>query len=795
MRKAFFVCAAVAMALAVLAAAQKSPFSSAGEASVLAHASPLPTGAQSTASLSAPVVVLSGVPVRALAINSAPTASDSNQVLYFTRADIPNEIFSVPLPPTADSAPAKITHLAGVSAPGFLGDGGPASVAQFNFAQNSFDFRSGIAVAPDGALFVADTLNSTIRAIGDSSGSAPVIRSVARHWSSVEDIELSAPIGIALARGGDLYIADSGTNSVLLLPAAAGTASTPHKLATLAGVASLAVTPDGGAVFVASPQNGAVAQITTNSRRIRYLIQSAGSAACLNSDLTAAIAPVCPAGLALDGRNNLFIANANDGQILRIDAITGARTVAASTLSEPGDLIFDSQGNLFVAEQGRDRIVELRGMGAPSSSLLLSPGSASFPDVALGSSSPATAFTVTNSSSSAIAGLVVTEAGANPGDFPIASQPCGTTLAPASTCTIAIDFTPTATGARTATLAVADANPSDGATSTLTGGASSIALSPVSAAFPNQPTGGATKAQQFTLTNSSSTTAATGVSVVTTGTNAADFVIQSTNCIPTLPAASSCTLNVAFAPTATATGSRAATLVGTDSNPQDIGVSALSGIGDDYELQLGNEQAQQLSIALGTSATFNLNLVADNNFSGAVSLACPPAAAPGSTSTTELPSYSTCTINPASLTITPGQSVPFTVTIATSAGATTTQPASIRSGAIFAGFIPTWGTPITAIGLLFMLLLFLWDARETQALACMNPSGPNRYPARLRPAYLFGPAALVVLILAGCHHSTPAPSTATPAGTYTLTIQGTAQNAQGASLNVVRGVTVTLVVD
>ena len=62
--------------------------------------------------------------------------------------------------------------------------------------------------------------------------------------------------------------------------------------------------------------------------------------------------------------------------------------------------------------------------------------------------------TVTNTGSAALVVTSVTIGGTNPGDFGQTTT-CAT-VAPGASCTISVTFRPTATGARTATLSIAD---------------------------------------------------------------------------------------------------------------------------------------------------------------------------------------------------------------------------------------------------------------------------------------------------------------------------------------------------
>src|SRR5207245_1125676 len=174
--------------------------------------------------------------------------------------------------------------------------------------------------------------------------------------------------------------------------------------------------------------------------------------------------------------------------------------------------------------------------------------------------------------------------GTNPGDFgqtnncPLSPS----TLAANGTCTLNVTFTPTATGARSATLTVTDNASNSPQTAGVSGTGTappSLSPSPVPS-FGSQNVNTTSAAQVVTLSNPSGA-ALTITSIGFTGTNPGDFG-QTNNCPlspSTLAANGTCTINVTFTPTAT--GSRSATLAVTDNasnSPQTAGVSG-TGVG------------------------------------------------------------------------------------------------------------------------------------------------------------------------------------------------------------------------
>jgi sugar lactone lactonase YvrE len=653
-------------------------------------------GLQDIQSSKTAAIVANGISPRALAID--PRAN-----VYLTDAAAPNRIFTLTGIAGLGAAgslslgfTARLAVVAGNGSVGSLGDGGNALGAQFNLKLDSLATRSGIAVASDGTIFVADTLNSTIRRIAGSDSEEPgVARSIAGRWASAQSLQVAEPLGLALDHSGNLYLADDASGAIELLPNAVG--STPgdqhaQVLAHAASPASISLTVDGSRLFVASPETGAVFEIDTQTRQIQPVAafpareNMAGSGAtsiCAGSN-TQGAGPdtVCPAGMAVDGAGNLFVADANSGRILRVDAKTSALTAVASGLRSPGDMRFDSNGNLYVAEQGANRILKFASMGASSSSLTIT----------------------------------------MPQALPVPPSP--------RVCPQTAPFN-----------------------------------------FCDQPVGGTTATQEFTLTNNASA-AATGITISFTGSNPNDFQAPSNTCGMSLAAGASCTINVDFAPTVS--GSRSANVSVTDS-ASDSAVASVTGTGDDYQIAL-NGSPQEQSVVQGGTITYNFNIVPDAVFGGNVSVVCP----------SSLPSLSTCAPSSTTVTVAPGTTASFSMTFQTTYnGVTGGLPTNgslpgviIRRDSNGPGATSSalWALGILSVG--FAVLTFLWHRPRRPLIA--EPLSAN---AAWLALFLLTACAFV--FLAGCkHHAVPA-NLNTPAGTTNLTIQATAQNAG-------RGVTIIL---
>ena len=102
-----------------------------------------------------------------------------------------------------------LTTVAGTgSAPGFSGDGGPATRAQLSSPY-------GATVAPDGSVLIADTYNNRIRQVSpDGTITTVAGGGFGGDGGSATQAGLYQPHKVAVAPDGSLYIADTGNNRI-----------------------------------------------------------------------------------------------------------------------------------------------------------------------------------------------------------------------------------------------------------------------------------------------------------------------------------------------------------------------------------------------------------------------------------------------------------------------------------------------------------------------------------------------------------------------------------------------------
>lgn len=269
-----------------------------------------------------------------------------------------------------------ITTIAGI--PPFNGDGIIATDANL-YSPTSF------AVDKLGNIFIVDTLNYRIRRVDVQTG---IISTVAGNGSPIfggdGDLAIKAglvPTDIAIDSMDNLLIADTGNHRIRKVDSKTGL------ITTIAGGGTiLGDSPSPTDVKLLFPEGVTVDSIgniliaDTFNRRIRKIDAKTGAISIIagggfgfdgDGDPAIEASFRLPVGIAVDGQDNIFIADALNNRIRRIDAKTTIiNTVAGngsgqfvdnvpprnSGLRNPQDIFVDSQGNLFIADSGNNRI-------------------------------------------------------------------------------------------------------------------------------------------------------------------------------------------------------------------------------------------------------------------------------------------------------------------------------------------------------------------------------------------------------------------------------------------------------
>jgi HYDIN/CFA65/VesB-like, Ig-like domain/Cep192 domain 4 len=349
--------------------------------------------------------------------------------------------------------------------------------------------------------------------------------------------------------------------------------------------------------------------------------------------------------------------------------------------------------------------------------------------------------TLTNTGAATLTFSSIEITGLNATDFG-ETNTCGPTLAPSNSCQVSVTFTPTAAGGRSAALSITDDAPRSPQTVGLAGtGTTAVAtLSPLNITFAGQYVKNSGPPQTVTLTNTGTATLA----ITNVAASPADFgmVSTSTPCGSSLAAGSSCSIGVFFDPTAM--GTRTGTLSVTDNaagSPQTV---TLTGMGQDFAVAPSGSATA--TVAAGQTANYTVAIAPGGGFDQTVVLSCSGA-----------PPQSACSLSSSSVAL--HGSAPASVTVAVRTAGT------MASLAHPAGSTPDCGR------LALWLTLSGWSGLVLGSCA-RSRKRHNRL--------LYGVAFLCLISLGitfsscgGGTSSTGNSASATPPGSYDLTVTGT----------------------
>ncbi len=273
-------------------------------------------------------------------------AADEKGNVYFASPDL-NAVFK--LDPSG-----LLTRIAGTSKRGYSGDGGPATEAQLNLIfGNSAAPSSGLAIDKAGNLFIADTSNNCVRRVSPTGIITTVAGTGVAGFSGdgglAVDAKLVYPWGVAVDPEGNLFIMDAFNYRVRRV-------STSGIITTMASVVGWALAVDStGNVFVTYPGNGIAAGATSkiSANGTVTTVSSIGgwglavdtNGSLFVADGNANVQRISPGGAVTTVAGNGMPGYSGDG---------GPATSAQ--LSNPPGVVVDSNGNLLIADRFNYRI-------------------------------------------------------------------------------------------------------------------------------------------------------------------------------------------------------------------------------------------------------------------------------------------------------------------------------------------------------------------------------------------------------------------------------------------------------
>ena len=265
-----------------------------------------------------------------------------------------------------------------------------------------FNFPGGVKVNAAGSLVIADSSNDTVRLV-TQSGVVTTLAGTAGKTGSTDGgpgVALFNGIGgVAPDSHGNIYVADS-LNYTIRMIAANGNVSTiagqPGTKAHLDGSGSgatfsdpenLAINPVTGNIFVADGQGNTIRMVTPQG----VVTTFAGTGGVGSANGPGASASFRdPSGIAVDSAGNVYVADTGNDVIRKITPAGVVSTVTGRVLSPgntdgalgsarfstPAGIAVDAFGNIYVADSGNDTIREI----SPTGTVTTIAGAAGVPE-------------------------------------------------------------------------------------------------------------------------------------------------------------------------------------------------------------------------------------------------------------------------------------------------------------------------------------------------------------------------------------------------------------------------------
>lgn len=230
-----------------------------------------------------------------------------------------------------------------------------------------------LVVTPGGDIIFGDFSNKALNIIRGGSGSpVPLAKGIAE------------PEGIVVTKDGALVVADQATNRMLEINPSTGAQRTLRYLTNNTkkeGVDGLGLDPATGDILIPDSPNGRLLRMSRDGTKLQTIatgfVRPTGAAVERNGTIVVVdefgnavyrlnkngsrtrIARIYQPDDVVIGQDGGIYVNNLGGNVSRIDPVTLKLTVLASGLKLPHGIGIDPQGNVVVAEAGRNRIFRL----------------------------------------------------------------------------------------------------------------------------------------------------------------------------------------------------------------------------------------------------------------------------------------------------------------------------------------------------------------------------------------------------------------------------------------------------
>jgi hypothetical protein len=527
-----------------------------------------------------------------------------------------------------------------------------------------FSGAYGIALDSSGRIYVADTYNSRIVRIDDFKGT---------NWTTFGTYgsgvgQFNYPYAISVDASGKIYVMDSGNSRLVRIDDMNGTNWTVSTIGVGSGVGQFAQY----STALAFDVNGLIYVVDTGNRRIVRMndLNGTGWTTLTQSPVTGPYIYSFqnPVGVAVDTAGRIYVADASFpvASVIRVDDMTGANWTSLSlgAAASPNSIAVDSGGLVLVGGGGAqivDNMMQIltsgsgltNYVGGYGANYVFSVALAILPTPrpsAISYSPPALTFSQNVNTTSTPQNVTVTNFGGSPinnltvgtsGVFSPTNN-CPSVLVAATSCTVAVSFTPSAAGPVTGSLNLTDDSFNLGSSQVITlngtGTTPVASITPTSLSFSTQVVGTTSSPRTITVRSNG-----TGPLQVSNVVASAPFS-QSNNCSGPMAPAASCTIQVSFAPTLVGSVSGSVTITD-NAGTQRVTLSGSGGAPITFSptsLSFGNvveDASSTLTITLTNrlNTTLTVNTVAVSGVSG-------PFAVASNTCGTSVAAGASCTV-------------------------------------------------------------------------------------------------------------------------------------------------------
>lgn len=275
--------------------------------------------------------------------------------------------------------------------------------------------------------------NSTLAAISGATNTVTTTVQVGTNDTSFAVNTTTNTIYVPDVHGIQMYVIDGATVTIT------ATVKWPDALSSF----GLAINPVTNKVYVpASNANGGLVDVLD------------GSTNTISANISVPT-PQTPIGLLVNSvTNEIWVLSGNP--VVVIDGATKALTTITGSYNELSGAINTATNTGYISGVQNVFVIS-GGAGSTGQAFSASPSPLAFGNQIKGTTSSAMTLTITNSGTSNLTITTVTPGGANMADFMIGSDTCANaTVAAGKTCTLSVEFTPSTTGAESATLTFTD---------------------------------------------------------------------------------------------------------------------------------------------------------------------------------------------------------------------------------------------------------------------------------------------------------------------------------------------------